>query len=532
MKTDKTIQPRQRPPARPQLAFSPHMLSLEHHLLQHLFKTKRKPSPEGMADLARTAAPAVKELWELLNASRPRKLPLYMEKPESAGAYLSGFFLPNVARIEGILDQREVAKCIADHLRPFVSAREELCIVDHGSGPLTATFALLFWLLNQFPELRDGQPLTVRVLAIEASHAVLTSGRQLMDAWSAGTPFDVRVEKKGTKELPGLHPHLILSANTLNELSTRAKDQLLEVLGPLIARGARALFIEPGQDQHAWELARFRNTLLDLNRAISVTAPCCHRLSCPLGPDSGRKDWCWFGHTWKPTPWMRALDKETGLRHTELNFSFVLFSPSRVTQTESIPWGRFVSDTIPVPTAKQSQTLRYVLENQWSGKRNNRIKSRGTDRHAAREERGAQAANAPQIEPQTKQLICAQTGELLALFSMNSPEEHRGRSHPTLSGRERGPTNRSHHEVRGGSLDSPPVADSSQRLCHERSAAHTPPKRRRMDTKRAPSEAQSKTDANGTKAQPKRAPANDTRGNSKNSAKPRGKAYAAKRPQR
>lgn len=508
MSTVKTPQPGQRTPARPSLAHNPQLLSLENHVLRHLYGTQRKPEPEEMAEWARKAAPDVKALWDLLNISRPRKLPLYMERSELSNAYLTGFFLPNVARIQGILGQREVSNFLETQLGPVVSARHELRIVDHGAGPLTATFSLLFWLQEHFPDLREGEPLPVRVYAVEASHSVLVQGRKLMENWSAKTPFVVEVEKKGTKELTGTKPHLVVSANALNELSSQAKEQLVHVSAALVSSGAGVLMIEPGQDKHAWNLAHFRDTLLAQSRAISVAAPCCHRFSCPLGPESGRKDWCWFGLAWKPTPWMKALDSETGLRHTELNFSYVLFTPGKAKSESEAPWGRIVSDIIPVPEEKRARTMRYLVENPWPSRRGHAAKHRGTPRLSAQP--GAQERSA--LLPRSKQLICADTGDLLAQFVMSA--EPAGTA-PVRSAPTRGPRRTVEAPGagrRGDAIAHLPPTTENARLCQERSAADSGfshksrGKVRAQDRPAQKAQHESDAESSARKTQPKRRP--------------------------
>lgn len=508
MSTVNTTQTGQRTPARPSLAHNSQLLSLEGHVLRRLYGTQREPHQEELNTWAQKAAPDVKALWDLLNISRPRKLPLYMERPELSAAYLSGFFVPNVARIHGIFSQREVSKFLEAHLSPIVADRQELCIVDHGSGPLTATFALLFWLLERFSDLRNGEPLPVRIYAVEASHSVLVEGCQLMDTWSAKTPFAVVVEKKGTKELTRTRPHLVLSTNALNELSSQAKEQLVNVSTALVNSGAGALFVEPGQDKHAWGLAQFRDTLLAQSRSISVAAPCCHRFSCPLGPESGRKDWCWFGFAWKPTPWIRTLDSETGLRHSELNFSYVLFTPEKTKSGPATPWGRIVSDTIPVPQEKRARTMRYLLENPWPRRRSQTAKQRRAPRSVAQSNEHHQPEQST-LEPRSKQLICADTGDLLAQFMLRPESSGPTRGSAVPRRGQQKTTVAAGKARRGDAIERLPAATENTRLCEERSTKDAGRSRKSRPKGRSPVRPTQKAQSRSTapKARPSKSKA-------------------------
>ncbi len=327
-------------------------------------KRKAVSSTRG---LAATLAPEVKQLWQLLNPKRPRKLPLYMNDAEGARAYLASFFLPNVFKTLSILELPENSAALQ---RVFQSKRKKHTLVDHGSGPLTASLALVLWMKRHLSGKTFEEGEELRVLAVEASNSILQTGIDLLQQFSLDLPFAVSVEKVGVRQLEPETVHLFFSVNALNEFGQMAKGILNSTVAKLVDRGAFVLFVEPGQDVHARKLGDFRNSLLSKSKKARIVGPCTHSHPCPLTSSAQRKDWCWFRMKWERTPLLKQIDRSTGLKHEELNYSYFSCMKqmkqvrgSQPTTATAPGWARVVSDAMPLPAAKRPQLKVYMHRN-------------------------------------------------------------------------------------------------------------------------------------------------------------------------
>lgn len=404
---------------------------LEQALVEHLAsrqepKPSSSPSRAAAEALARSLAPNVRQLWATFNTERSAGLPDYMSAATFSDAYLAAYTLPNVVRIYSLLrSSRALSKMFASEhpgntlpqqRQPKVKVagkgnahrptprlsttdtnkdtnttrgNSTLVMVDYGAGPLTATLAsalaLAEGIASRPPAQR--QNCTLVSMVVEPSHEAWKNGLHLLSAlrndlsaW--GVEVEVRrlpaaavraalQEQAATPDWAAQGIQLFVAANVLNELSSPDKRELYRTLVAALDRGAQALVVEPGQDIHARRLAAFRDKLLAEQRNVVVSDPCPHSLQCPLGPTSGRSDWCWF-RVPQPLPdsdWIRNIDKHTGLKHDELNYSFAVFGlrPERTPDTTQMRarhqhaeprsrlWGRVVSDPIADNAAADAQ---------------------------------------------------------------------------------------------------------------------------------------------------------------------------------
>ena len=335
--------------------------------------------------LADRWTPAVLELWQTFNTKRSGALGSYFTSADSSRAYIAGFMLPNVLRLTSLVQNSR-------HLRNLFAPDEEssseqpthsICVIDYGAGPLTATFALaLAWLVSK-PSKTGLRPKSRELVSVvvERSDRAWRDGTmllELMAPWFEEQGLKISVRRLRAEAVRGGLANsskppswarngvqLFAAANVLNELSSEDKRSLFKVMIGSLEHGAHALLLEPGQDVHSKRLAGFRDKLLAEHSQWAALEPCPHGSACPLGPSSARSDWCWFRVTDSlPTvALLRSLDQRTGLRHGDLNFSYVLFGPKRSAGSARQTWGRVVSDPIPQTTLDRSalaRQLRYI----------------------------------------------------------------------------------------------------------------------------------------------------------------------------
>jgi hypothetical protein len=351
----------------------------------------RKPvsgSRTQLGELAQRAAPSVHNLWQLFNARRPEKMPKYMDNPDYCRAYLAAFMLPNLVKLGHLFLNASVRPDIVARLkskekRP-TKGPHTLTMVDYGAGPLTATLAMALVLaeIAQSADFeasktskskRPLQPLQVKLksIVVESGDDIFDAGESLLDPlrehlFDSGIEVEiVRASLRSAEHFGPAEADIVIAANALNELSGSTRRDLQKFIGRCLDHKALVLVVEPGQDTHSKTMAAFRDSLLESHPDATILAPCPHRQSCPLGPNSAKPDWCWFRMQWQPTNWTAVLDERTGLKHSDLNFCYFVMGP-KAKSAETPPWGRIVSDRISMdasPVTVRRRLLTYLKTN-------------------------------------------------------------------------------------------------------------------------------------------------------------------------
>lgn len=389
------------------------------HVLRNAPELGLKDStPLSDQDVATVCAPHVKNLWKLFNTRRPNQLPAYMSNQEFAMAYLASYTLANAVRVRRVLDQSRTLERMFPQLQ---KEQSQVDVLDFGAGPLSASLAALSFIAESIMTSGEKIPQTVHVnlTVIERSPMILSLGRQLtrefLEALQPSLPpqskLTYSVQRTRLEDCGSRQYDLVLATNVLNELSQQLQAKLADCLSQ---QAGFILLLEPGQDVHARNLAAFRDRLLK-KKELKIESPCPHTRICPLGPGSGRKDWCWFREDWKPTPWTRRLGHSTELDQRQLNSSFVLFSSTKSSKEKSrgtTTWARCVSDPIKIPKAKEISTRKFLAANQ--------VKLGGaTDTQQL-------LKNLPPQTTPCKSLLCSDDGRLLGCYAEPSRLPTRG----------------------------------------------------------------------------------------------------------
>ncbi len=221
------------------------------------------------------------ELSELFTQERGSRLKNYFDHPKFRSAYLLYFLQLHSAKFLTLLQNHGSG----------LTKLETLRVLDLGSGPGTASFALLHFLLDS-----PSAPKRVELTWIDLNRSILADGRALLERWmrEVNPPFEVhlQIESKSITD-PSLRKQqcdFILSGNVINEQNAGDVSSTLSAwLTNKPTWGVLA--VEPAARHPAQALSRLRDLLLEQIPEIGVLAPCLHAGSCPLA--HGR-DWCHF----------------------------------------------------------------------------------------------------------------------------------------------------------------------------------------------------------------------------------------------
>jgi len=155
--------------------------------------------------------------------------------------------------------------------------------------------------------------------ALGALRAVVTGSCQALGLKSV----DLRTITADAGHIPDDEYDLVLMGSVLNELKTDRTASILRLLAHLAPQGHLVL-LEPALREATRELHRIRDDVLQQG-AAHVFAPCTRTGPCPalLDPD----DWCHERRPWNPPPRLRTLARATGLRQTDLKWSYLTLTP-------------------------------------------------------------------------------------------------------------------------------------------------------------------------------------------------------------
>jgi SAM-dependent methyltransferase len=370
--------------------------------------------PKALRALARNT----KALWRGFTTDREKREPDYMSDKDALQAYVFSFLLPNLERTKGALT-RYGNNAVASLLE-----KKQLRVLDLGCGPMSASLGLVT-LLEELTAAAT-PPLRGMHAAKNTSKPKLPNIQiTAVDRTDEGVEFalDVlkmsgydHVEVKFSKELPNSKTatfDVVLIANALNEVSPSLRKKWIHDCFLMLSPEGICLILEPGQDDHSKALIEVRDEFLfgPLAKQTTLLGPCLHKAACPLGANSGRKDWCWFRHNWRPPAFLKALDAETELEHRELAYSFLLLQRNKVSAVDheemqiSKPEARIVSDTI---------TLSFEKDSPKSDALSNHLLNMAGESKALRQKVSQLFKEEGLIY---KQLLCSNEGTLEGLFS-------------------------------------------------------------------------------------------------------------------
>lgn len=216
-------------------------------------------------------------------------------------AYLAYYLPLNELRVRGTVKE---GKAVG-----FFAGLDE--VIDYGSGPGTASFALR----NELPDLQNFR--------------LIERSSKLMDLVKDRLPTNFQFEKDGNPQ------------GNFSKTLFVASYSLTETELPTFALKAEALMIiEPSTHDDGRRLLELRTRLM--NHGYHIWAPCPHQDACPLQVES-KRDWCHDRVHVKRPDWLVHLESELPFRNQTVTCSYLL---ARRTPPPVPTWARLVGDQL------------------------------------------------------------------------------------------------------------------------------------------------------------------------------------------
>jgi ribosomal protein RSM22 (predicted rRNA methylase) len=200
------------------------------------------------------------------------------------------------------------------HLIPSLTfEKEEISVLDLGSGPGTAGLALLTALKR-----------SLHLTCIEHSPHMRNVAERLLSGYvAAGTLKKLSIAPRLVSTETEKYD-LVIAANVVAELHTAEGERLMKSLAERTAPGGYLLIIEPGQQLHTRRLMSLRNTLLSENLDFVPLFPCLRRDPCPMLASS-ETDWCHGTLEWRQPRLNAHLDDLLSFNKHRIKYSAFIF---------------------------------------------------------------------------------------------------------------------------------------------------------------------------------------------------------------
>ena len=320
----------------------------------------------------------IEELSELFTEDRPHKLPQYFRHPRFRSSYML-YFLPLQASKFVTAFQLH-----PDAIRAAVEHGEKqgrITVADLGSGPGTASFALILHLLELSQKTKREFP-KLELHWVDIQLGMMKEGQGLLQDWILKYPelegrISVQLHTSNWWEASKLLPKetsLILMGHVLNEASGPAlpsgeeegpNEAWLRTWHALLgdrAQGGGFLCIEPAAKQPSQLVSSLRDHFFESGliekSPQSIWGPCMHAGRCPL---SMGRDWCHFSiPTHIPGQWFTEFSKGLGSERQWVKFSYLWIASQAFRAPEADRnTRRVVSD--PISEDPNHQGPRFVL---------------------------------------------------------------------------------------------------------------------------------------------------------------------------
>jgi hypothetical protein len=308
------------------------------------------------------------ELSEFFTSERDgEKLPNYFTTAKFRSSYFLYFFGLQGAKFLTLFDRYPKAiQAALDH----ASETGVLKIIDVGSGPGTASLALLCFILENFIG-KEGKsvtlPFSIELLWIDHNEGILKDGEKLLEGILSVFPeIDGNIQLKSEARPWWKHPKsfkfdasLVVFGNVLNECPDDPKI-FSHGLAPFLKnpKGGGVLLLEPAFRDASQRIARIRDEVVLGEHPLPIWGPCLHVGKCPL---SSGKNWCHFSvPAALPGSFFRKFSIKLGGIRDWLKFSFVWFASTDSVKQARAPkdWVRVVSDPMRTPEGTQNLICR------------------------------------------------------------------------------------------------------------------------------------------------------------------------------
>lgn len=271
-------------------------------------------------DELKALAEDVARLSSLLTREREDLPDAYLKDKRLRQAYLLYFVPSNLAKIH--LPLRELSL----HPKGILS-KEQLRILDVGSGPGTATLGALDFFSQQ------GKRPLLQFTAVDQVGENLKDAENLFRSWRDRTGINaslrtIRSEiEKAMDRLAGDRYDIIVLSNVMNELLHGAEDRIAKrtlflknILNRLLAPDGSCIIIDPALRETSRELLMIRDGLRE--EGFHIYSPCLGNGKCPALANP--KDWCHEDVPWDPPEIVKEVDARIGLRKDSFKFSYLV----------------------------------------------------------------------------------------------------------------------------------------------------------------------------------------------------------------
>jgi hypothetical protein len=316
------------------------------------------------------------ELSEFFTTEREgERLPNYFTTARFRSSYFLYFFGLQGAKFLTLFDRHPAAiRAALDHAVETGIFR----IVDLGSGPGTASLALLVFILDGLLDApvdgtRDAKqkklhlPFTIELQWIDHNATIMKDGEAFLERILKCFPeIEGEIRLKTEARAWWKHPKefsfdasLVLIGNLLNEAPEDVRI-FQQGLAPFLRepKGGGVLILEPAFREASQRVARIRDEVALSDRPLPIWGPCLHSAKCPLS--SGR-NWCHFSVPAElPGSFFRKFSIKLGGIRDWLKFSYVWFA-ARDSEKRARPpsgWVRVISDPMRTPSGMQNLICR------------------------------------------------------------------------------------------------------------------------------------------------------------------------------
>ncbi|MBY0471415.1 small ribosomal subunit Rsm22 family protein [bacterium] len=317
----------------------------------------------------------IEELSDLFTEERPSHMPAYFNHAKFRSSYLLYFLPLQAAKFTVLFEQHSLAMKAA---LEFAHQQDVYRVLDLGSGPGTASIALLLRLLQEKKPLppiefhwvdtnaailKDGEELVAAIVEKNPKLKGKLTVRSYVGRWEktqidSGPPFALTLLGNVINEIPG--------ASALEKQA--AHRQLIKYFE--CTRGGGMLFVEPAAKLPSQGLSLLRNEFFEsgiLQEPTSLWGPCLHSGTCPM---SEGRDWCHFSVPVQiPGNWFKRFSKGLGSERQWAKYSYLwLAATDHPAPAPKKTMRRVISDQLPGPLGKKAlllcepnQVLRHPL---------------------------------------------------------------------------------------------------------------------------------------------------------------------------
>lgn len=314
----------EKPACEPSIQLSPDVISGWRQTVWQFARLKgakevvRRHGPvEGV--IKREAA-QIAALWELFTTDREQIHRYLLDPKKQAMAYLLGFHLPNMVRMQMMMERLQTRY----DWHALMKSRPNQSItrfMDIGCGSGALSLAFLHYLTN----LKSMTHKNYEVNLYDQHGAFLDMARfaienQFPTVAVKGQKGKIEDKLQFLGEMITRNPQDMFALGlgyVWNELQQRTKDKFLSLLHslPPLNIDGMIFVIEPANEHLARETMAFRNTLAEIG--FQAVYPCLHSGPCPMLELP--KDWCFSEGQWNRPKELALVDEILDTNRNKIN---------------------------------------------------------------------------------------------------------------------------------------------------------------------------------------------------------------------